>query len=248
MATSRSPEPVHPPRRPSRSFFALRNTLAVDRTFWRRRFWAGLHLAREAQRRGAMQKLAEFGPLLTLLARRRPRVVVEIGTYRGGSFYALCRVADAHATVVSIDLPGGLFGGGYNDDELRSLRGYGLSSQSLYFLAVDSHEDSTHDAVVELLAGRPIDLLFIDGDHRYEGVRRDFEMYSPLVGAGGLIAFHDILPHAGAPICQVNVFWDEIRHCYRHVELVDPGEDWGVGQWGGIGVLFAPARRARRGA
>jgi hypothetical protein len=62
-------------------------------------------------------------------------------------------------------------------------------------------------------------LLFIDGDHRYEGVRRDFEMYSPLVGAGGLIAFHD-----------------------------NPGEDWGVGQWGGIGVLFAPARRARRGA
>jgi hypothetical protein len=36
--------------------------------------------------------------------------------------------------------------------------------------------------------------LFIDGDHTYEGVRRDFEMYSPLVRKGGIIAFHDIYP------------------------------------------------------
>ena len=187
-----------------------------------------------------MQKLAEFAPLLTLLGRQPPEVVVEIGTHRGGSFYAFCKVADPHATVVSIDLPGGLFGGGYDEDELRSMRGYGLSGQSLHFLALDSNEASTCDAVAELLNGRRIGFLFIDGDHRYEGVRRDFELYSPLVVADGLIAFHDILPHAQAPLCQVNVFWDEIKHGYRHMELVDPDEDWGVGQWGGIGVLLSP--------
>jgi predicted O-methyltransferase YrrM len=215
--------------------------LAVEPAFWRRRFWASYRLAREAQRRGAMQKVAEFAPLLALLARRRPVVVVEVGTHRGGSFYGLCKVADQHATLVSIDLPGGLFGGGYSEAELRTMRSYGLSSQSLHFLRCDSHDLSTRDAVVKVLGGQPVDFLMIDGDHRYEGVRRDFELYAPLVGNGGLIAFHDILPHPRVPLCQVDIFWNEIKGRYHHLELVDPAEDWGNGQWGGIGVLFQAA-------
>jgi predicted O-methyltransferase YrrM len=185
-----------------------------------------------------MQKVTELAPLLALLAQRRPVTVVEIGTYRGGSFYALCRVAAPDGTLVSVDLPGGLFGGGYTEEELRDLRGYGLPRQSLHFLAADSHEASTRDAVVACLNDRAIDFLMIDGDHRYEGVRRDFELYSPLVGTGGLIAFHDILPHPQTPLCQVDALWNEVKGGYRHAEFVDPSEDWGVGQWGGIGVLF----------
>jgi predicted O-methyltransferase YrrM len=212
--------------------------MAVDRAIWRRRFWSSLRLAREAQRRGAMQKVAELAPLLALLAKRRPTTVVEIGTYRGGCFYALCRAADEHATLVSIDLPGGLFGGGYTHEEFSAIQSYGLPTQSLHFLACDSQEASTRDAVVERLGGHPINFLMIDGDHRYDGVRRDFELYSPLVASDGVIAFHDILPHPRAPLCQVDVFWNEIKDRYRHLEFVDPGEDWGGGQWGGIGVLF----------
>lgn len=185
-----------------------------------------------------MQKVAELAPLLALLARRRPLTVVEIGTYRGGGLYGLCRVAHSNGTVVSVDLPGGLFGGGYTDEELHDLRGYGLPGQSLHFLRADSHEAKTRDAVVSRLNGHAIDFLMIDGDHRYEGVRRDFELYSPLVGSHGLIAFHDILPHPQAPLCQVDVLWNAIKYRYRHAEFVDPEEDWGVGQWGGIGVLF----------
>ena len=33
-----------------------------------------------------------------------------------------------------------------------------------------------------------IDFLFLDGDHSYEGVRRDFENYAPLVRPGGIVA------------------------------------------------------------
>jgi predicted O-methyltransferase YrrM len=246
--SQRPTAPVQPPRRPARAFFALRNALAVDRAVWQPRFWAGFRLAREAQRRGAMQKVSEFAPLLILLARKRPQVVVEIGTYQGGSFYALCKVADPHAVLLSIDLPGGLFGGGYDEKALHAMQGYGMRTQSLHFLACDSHDLSTRDAVVELLDGRPIEFLMIDGDHRYDGVRRDFELYSSLVAAGGLIAFHDILPHPRVPSCQVDVLWDNIRQRYRHFELLDPGEDWGAGQWGGIGVLFWPGPLSQRRA
>src|SRR5262249_46382420 len=39
----------------------------------------------------------------------------------------------------------------------------------------------------------PIDLLFIDGDHSYEGVKHDWEAFSPFVQPFGLVIFHDTL-------------------------------------------------------
>ena len=59
----------------------------------------------------------------------------------------------------------------------------------------DSHDPKTVRRLERLLAGRSIDFLLIDGDHSYEGVKRDWELYEPLVTPGGLIAFHDILRH-----------------------------------------------------
>jgi Methyltransferase domain len=43
----------------------------------------------------------------------------------------------------------------------------------------------------EVNTGGPIDLLFIDGDHSYEGVMADLSRYSFLVNPGGLILCHD---------------------------------------------------------
>jgi hypothetical protein len=36
-----------------------------------------------------------------------------------------------------------------------------------------------------------IDLLFIDGDHSYEGVKKDFELYSKILSDNGIIMIHD---------------------------------------------------------
>lgn len=36
-----------------------------------------------------------------------------------------------------------------------------------------------------------IDFLFIDGDHHYQGVKTDWELYSPLLKSGSIIALHD---------------------------------------------------------
>ncbi len=36
-----------------------------------------------------------------------------------------------------------------------------------------------------------IDVLFIDGDHSYEGVKQDFELYSNIVNPKGIIILHD---------------------------------------------------------
>lgn len=38
----------------------------------------------------------------------------------------------------------------------------------------------------------PYDVIFIDGDHSYAGVKRDFEACRTLLSPGGLLLFHDV--------------------------------------------------------
>ena len=82
----------------------------------------------------------------------------------------------------------------------------------------------TLERVQRILGDRKLDFLFIDADHTYEGVKRDFEMYSPLVREGGIIAFHDIVPcdkiHDPEGKFGASRFWNEIKHKYKYLEIV----------------------------
>ena len=109
---------------------------------------------------------------LTGLAERfhsiRPRVIVEIGTRAGGTLFSFIRSNPQAELVVSIDLPGGNFGGGYSARKLRLFQQFvsDRPQTRLECLRVDSHAPETLTRLKQLLAGRPIDALFIDGDHR----------------------------------------------------------------------------------
>ncbi len=194
-------------------------------------------LAEIAIFKGACQKLSELSQLVEFLKAYRLQVVVEIGTLRGGTFWLLCQLAEPDGTIISIDLPGGDFGGGYSSEELTAFKNYGSREQSLHFLRTDSHDELTVRELDQILGSCQIDLLMIDGDHRFEGVLKDFKMYSPLVQEVGLIAFHDILPHPQVSICQVDKLWQSLRKSYQNWEFTEPDDDRGWGQWGGIGVL-----------
>lgn len=72
-----------------------------------------------------------------------------------------------------------------------------------------------------------IDLLHIDADHSYEAVKRDFELWAPLVREGGVVLFHDIQSHEAT----VGRFFEELTRDH-------PDEGWratmascGLGAW-----------------
>lgn len=176
---------------------------------------------------------SEIKQLLNVLAQNPPRRVLEIGTAGGGTFFLLTRAAAEDAFLLSADLPFGLFGGGYPPWRGRLIQSFARSRQQVRLLRADSHAPGTLNQVKELLRGELLDLLFIDGDHRYDGVKSDFEMYSPLVRKGGLIGFHDIVPGPENNVGGVPTFWRELKQKHPVREFV---ADWMQGGYG-IGVL-----------
>lgn len=170
----------------------------------------------------------ELACLLEDVRRLDPQTVVEIGTAAGGTLYLWTRLARPDALIVSIDLPGGQFGGGYIPLRTPLYRRFARERQTLHLLRADSHAISTLENLTKLLKGAPIDFLFIDGDHTYEGIKRDWEMYSPLVRRGGLIAVHDIATNYET--IQVKKFWDEVKSDFSCKEYaVDPKGRYGIG-------------------
>lgn len=170
----------------------------------------------------------ELAQLVSDVKSLNPQTVVEIGTHRGGTLYLWTRLAQSAANLISIDLPGGRFGGGYSPFRIPIYKRFARECQKVHLIRADSHADSTVEKTKLLLAGKPIDFLYIDGDHTYEGVKKDWELYSPLVRAGGLVVFHDI---AGVYAdTKVRPLWDAIKLAYAHKEYVcDRGGKFGIG-------------------
>jgi predicted O-methyltransferase YrrM len=170
----------------------------------------------------------EITGLVTEVRALEPRAVIEIGTSMGGTLYLWTRFAAPDAVLISIDLPRGKFGGGYSPLRTPLYRRFARERQRLHLLRCDSHSPDTIGAVRELLEGRPVDFLFIDGDHTYDGVRRDWESYGEMVRPGGLVALHDVGKNYDDT--EVKRFWDEVKGRFRHREyLAHPKGFYGIG-------------------
>lgn len=181
-------------------------------------------IAEAAVGQGACQKPEELAEFLDILADLKPDVMVEIGVFAGGTLYAWSHFA---STVIGIDeTPGGL-------EPIYLSHGRPRQEHGSIAITGNSHDSATVDKLIEVLDGRMIDCLFIDGDHTYEGVRQDYEMYSPLVRPGGLIAFHDIVTHNYAVNCDVVTLWCEIKN-ESAIEIISSEGN----HWGGIGALY----------
>jgi len=160
------------------------------------------------------QKQYEFDLMLEEVSALKPEVAVEIGILRGGVLSAM-----NIETKIGIDI----------NPQKRP--------KDQYIIDGDSHDLLTVKRLDSVLNEKEIDFLFIDGDHSYNGVKRDYELYSPFVRKGGIIGFHDILdtPYHRKTGCLVAPFWKELKsHGMAWREIIDPGDI----TWGGIGLVW----------
>jgi predicted O-methyltransferase YrrM len=164
----------------------------------------------------------------------KPKIVMEIGTASGGTLFLLSRLSAINSTIISVSLPVNPYIEGINYKPKIFFKSFALNNQEMKIIKADSHKEETYNQVREILSGNKIDMLFIDGDHTYKGVKQDFQRYAPLVKENGIIAFHDIVEVPNEEYVEVNKFWNEVKHYYEYKEIV---KDWSQERCG-IGIIF----------
>ncbi len=180
-----------------------------------------------------LQEKEELIDFLKLFIKQHPKIIFECGTASGGNLFLLTRFSDKDSIIISVDLPGGKFGGGYPSWKIPFYKSFTSYNQKIILIRDDSHKISTLESLKEVLNNRKIDVAYIDGDHTYSGVKRDYELYRSLIKPGGLMIFHDIVPHKNRNV-GVPKFWQEIHKEYEFKEIV---KDWNQ-NGAGIGILF----------
>jgi len=145
--------------------------------------------------RTIIQMSAEFWILIQAIQEISAKRILEIGTANGGTLKFFEHVAAPDGKVVSVDFS-------------RTLAALPIDFSAplcdIQVVTGDSQIPETVEKVRHALGDEPIDFLFIDADHSYEGVKKDFENYHGLVRPGGIIGFHDV---NHPPVRQL---WDEI--------------------------------------
>jgi len=179
-----------------------------------------------------LQVRYELLELLKIIQKKKPKYILEIGTAYGGTLFLFTRLASENAVIISIDLPGGNFGGGYSKARIPLYQKFALDNQQIHLIRKDSHKEETLEEIKKILNGNKIDFMFIDGDHTYQGIKRDFELYSPILKENGIIALHDIIK-SDIKGNEVSKFWDEIKSKYDTIEISENQKQ----NWAGIGVI-----------
>ena len=172
--------------------------------------------------------------ILALLEQHRPKVCVELGTWKGGSAIAVARVVRAWGgTVTCVDA----WELNVGPEWYRDLGGTSIAecAANLARAGVNAStrliQAATGEAARAWLG--PIDYLYVDADHSYEGCLADLEAWWPHVRVGGLIAGDDY----DDPRHGVTQAWDEFeaKHGQAFERRQTPGTDpactrliWGI--------------------
>ena len=126
------------------------------------------------------------------------KVYAEIGVHNGASM----SYASSGKTVelcIGIDLFENTSGHYVNDhltfsNTLRNIDVHKNSECTINLIKGNSQHLQTVQKMKDALDGKMIDVLFIDGDHSYSGVKHDYETYIKFVKINGYIVFDDYSP------------------------------------------------------
>ena len=136
------------------------------------------------------------------------RNIVELGVMHGATTALLRSVVAPDGVVTGIDphLPGRL---GVSFERLVAAREVSRRPRGRAVLLRQRSDEAVR------AWSTPIDFLFIDADHAWDAVARDWREWTPHVATGGLVALHD----------SRSVWWredlDSVRFT-REVVLTDP--------------------------
>ena len=173
-----------------------------------------------------LQREWEFDTLLHIYADKKPKRVLEIGTYHGGTLFHWL-TTHAPDVIVAVD--------SYRTgvDNRGLFREWATEAGSQ--LVIVQGDSISADTIAAVAEHAPFDWVWIDAGHFEHEAQADWDNYGSLCAPGGIICLHDILTHPSHPAIEVEPVWRRIQISgYLTRELVaDPSAEWG-----GIGVVY----------
>ncbi|MDO9027520.1 MAG: class I SAM-dependent methyltransferase, partial [Candidatus Roizmanbacteria bacterium] len=154
--------------------------------------------------------------VLHLLSLFKPKLILEIGMYLGGTM-ELWSKAFQPEVLIGVDIA------------QKSPKVIEIVKPNYHYLwNMNSTNLATVGKVKEILGDRKVDFLFIDGDHHKLVVESDWQLFSPLVRQGGVIGFHDVCYQG--PEEEVYLFWPQMKKLFPYIELksLTASTGWGL--------------------
>lgn len=174
----------------------------------------------------------EFNLALKAFKKLNPKNVVEIGSLFGGTLWFWLQSMKNGGKLSVVDMLVSSADGRYTTQKVchNYLWPLWAKNQGVSFNLVEtsSTSQSTIKNVSDFMSDG-IDFLFIDGDHSYETVKKDFYNYLEFMNPGGIVAFHDIDISEGSVWYGVKPFWKELKEQYKTDEVITQPGWWGVG-------------------
>jgi glycosyltransferase involved in cell wall biosynthesis len=126
-----------------------------------------------------------------LVANHRPASIVELGAHNGVSYAAFCEAVlrcNLGARALAVDTwQGDEHAGFYDDSVYQDLCAF----HDRRYAAFSTLLRSTFDNALQFVPDGSVDLLHIDGRHRYEDVAHDFRSWQPKLSPRAVVLFHD---------------------------------------------------------
>ena len=142
-----------------------------------------------------------------LVAALKPKLLVELGTHKGLSYFTFCQAMKEHGvdgTCYGVDtFEGDTHTDKYDESVFNAVQGHARQNYHgiAYLMRMLFNDALAH------FSDESVDLLHIDGLHTYDAVSEDFRNWYPKVKPGGVILFHDVMARIQDFGCWK--FWEE---------------------------------------
>jgi predicted O-methyltransferase YrrM len=146
---------------------------------------------------------------LQKIKKRKPKIILEIGSARGGFIYLLsATLGNSDVTLITIDpyTKGTKYEKQFYTykQTIEKLKHF-YPKNNYFHIKGTSNSKKSIESLRKYLGEKKVNFLFIDGSHKYEAVLNDWENYSYFLDKKGLVAFHDIIAYD-----DVNKAWKKI--------------------------------------